>query len=463
MKEKNSLEVFSSMPIPKAVLANALPAIAAMIMVLVYNLADTFFIGQTHDDLQVAAVSLATPVFLIFTSIGTVFGIGGTSVISRAMGAGRKEYAKKVCSFCMWSCILVGIVLALVLWIFMDGILGLVGASENTRELTRGYLSIVACCGPFVLISNCFSNVLRAEGQSTKAMMGMLLGNLANVILDPIMILGFGWNIQGAAIATVIGNVIGAGYYLLYFLSKQTMLSISLKDFTLRDHVFIGVLSIGVPAALGSLLMSVAQIIMNSMMSSYGDMAVAAAGVAMKVTMITVMIAMGLGQGIQPLLGYCYGAKNWERYRGVMRFSMVAALLMGCVLTGFCYLFVNNIVGIFLTDPSAFEYGVQFAKILLSTGALFGVYYVLTNAIQAMGAAVSSLIINLSRQGLIYIPALFLFRVLFGAHGLIWAQPAADILSFLLAVILYLYVSKKMVTPGKILLQEKTVSMAEEV
>lgn len=211
MKKSNAADIFGKAPVFQAVFKNALPAMAAMLMVLIYNLADTFFIGQTHDALQVAAVSLATPVFLIFMAAGTIFGIGGTSVISRAIGEGRHEYARSVCAFCMWSCVAVGIVMAALFLIFMNQILGWMGASADTWELAEIYLTIVSLSGPFVLISNCYSNIIRAEGQSGKAMMGQLLGNLLNVILDPILILGFGWNIAGAAIATVIGNIVGAG------------------------------------------------------------------------------------------------------------------------------------------------------------------------------------------------------------------------------------------------------------
>lgn len=193
MENKNP-EVFSNAPVPQAVLKNVLPAMAAMIMVLIYNLADTFFIGQTHDDILIAAVSLAMPVFLLFTAVGTIFGVGGVSVISRALG----------------------------------------------------------------------------EGQAGKAMMGQLLGNLLNVILDPIMILLFGWGIAGAAIATVIGNVFGAVYYIVYFLRGKSVLSIHPRDFTVRDKVCTGVLAIGIPASLGSLLMSVSQIILNGQMAHYG-------------------------------------------------------------------------------------------------------------------------------------------------------------------------------------------------
>lgn len=446
MKDNQADQLFREAPVPAAVLKNAVPAMLAMLMVLIYNLADTFFIGQTHDALQVAAVSLATPVFLIFMAVGTVFGIGGTSVISRALGEGRTEYSKKVCSFCMWSCVVVGLALSACFLIFMDQILAWVGASGDTWEMAKTYLTIVSFCGPFVLISNCYSNIIRAEGKSGKAMMGQLIGNLLNVVLDPIMILGFGWNVAGAAIATVIGNVIGAGYYIVYFLRGKSSLSIRLKDFTVGEQVCSGVLAIGIPASLGSLLMSISQIVVNSMMAGYGDMAVAGIGVAMKVTMMTGMICIGFGQGIQPLLGYCVGAGLWERFKKVMWFSVGFSFLLSTVLTAVCYLFTDQIVGAFLTEPAAYDYALRFARILLTTSFLFGVFYVLGNALQAMGAAAEALIINLSRQGIIYIPALFLMNHLIGITGLAWAQPVADLLSTALVAVLYVKTVKKMQT-----------------
>lgn len=391
-----------------------------------------------------AAVSLATPVFLLFMSVGTVFGIGGTSVISHALGEGRRDYAKKACSFCMWICVAVGVLMSALFLIFMDQILALIGASAETWNYAKTYLTIVSCSGPFVLIANCYFNVIRVEGQSGKAMMGQLLGNLLNVILGSITILVFGWNIAGAAIATVIGNIVGAGYYIVYFLKGSSSLSISLKDFSVKGKVSSGVLAIGVPAALGNLLMSLSSIIMNSQMAKYGDMAVAGVGgVAMKVTMMTGMVCIGLGQGVQPLLGYCVGAKNWERYRSALKFSLIFAFSLSTVLTLLCYLFTGQIVSVFLMDAAAYDYGVSFAHILLCTSFLFGVFYVLTNALQARGAATESLIVNISRQGLIYIPSMFILGAIFHETGLIWAQPVADVLSLLLAIGLYFRMSGK--------------------
>ena len=444
MQESNATELFEKAPVSQAVLKSALPAMAAMLMVLIYNLADTFFVGQTHDAYQVAAVSLAMPVFLMFMAVGTVFGMGGTSVISRALGQGRTDYAKKVCSFCMWGCVVVGVIMAALFLIFMESILTMVGASEGTWAYAKSYLTIVSFGGPFVLISNAFSNIVRAEGKSAEAMMGQLLGNLLNVILDPIMILLLGWNITGAAIATLIGNIVGACYYILYFVRGKSSLSVSIKELSQPEKVCGPVCAIGIPAALGSVLMSVAQIIINSQLAKYGDMAVAGMGVAMKVVTITGMVCMGLGQGVQPLLGYCVGAKLWERFKKAFRFSMLFALSLGAVLTVICYLFTNQIVSAFLSDPAAYSYAVEFSRILLTTSFLFGVFYVLINTLQAMGAATPALIINLSRQGIIFIPALFILQAVVGINGLIWAQPVADLLSIGLAAILYIRVSHKM-------------------
>lgn len=453
MQEKNMQEsknnangaaaAFASGPVAVAVMKNTVPAMVAMLMVLVYNLADTFFIGQTHNDILVAAVSLATPVFLIFMALGTIFGAGGTSVISRAFGQGRKIYAGRVCAFCMWCCVGLGLALSAGFVVFMEPLLRLVGASADTWAPTQTYLLIMAAGGPFVLIASCFSNILRAEGQSGKAMLGQVLGNLLNIVLDPLLILVFDWGIAGAAIATVIGNLAGAVYYIVYYLRGQSALSINIRDFRAGEGIAAGVLAIGIPASLGSLLMSVSQIIVNALMAGYGDMALAGMGVAMKVTMITGMICIGFGQGVQPLLGYCVGAGLWQRFKGIMRFSLGFALGLSLVMTGLCYLLREQIVGVFLTEAAAFDYAVEFTNILLTTSCLFGVFFVLNNALQAMALAVPALITNLSRQGLIYIPALFLLQAMFGVTGLAWAQPVADLLSTVLVFALYFWALRK--------------------
>jgi Na+-driven multidrug efflux pump len=402
-----------------------------MIMVLIYNLADTFFIGQTHNDYMIAAVNLATPVFLLFMSLGVLFGMGGTSVISRALGAGKVEYAKKVSSFCMWL-------------LFAEPLVILLGASSETLGYTKTYLTIVSLSGVFPIVSNCYSNIIRAEGKSTTAMMGTLLGNLLNVILDPVMIIGLGWGVAGAAVATVIGSAVGALYYQVYFWRGKSILSIKLSDFSMKDNICTSVLSIGIPAALGNIMMSISQIIANGRVSGYGDMAVAAYGVSAKVLMIVTVVGIGIGQGIQPLLGYCYGAQNRERFQKSFHFSLFFAFCLCLGITILCYAFTPEIVRAFLTDEKALSLGILFSRIMFTTAWLFGIFYVVLNALQAIGSASASLVISLCRQGFIYIPALFVLETMIGLNGLAWAQPVADVLSLIVELVIYKMVTTKL-------------------
>lgn len=437
-RTKNTTEIFRDAPVPKAVISNVIPSIVSMIMVLIYNLADTVFIGQTDNALMVAGVSIATPVFLLFMAVGMLFGIGGTSLISRMLGEGEYEKAKRISSFCFWTGLVVGLVAMVVIFFFAEPICMMVGASGGTVEYAKQYLQIVAFGIPFLIISNTFSNIIRAEGNANIAMAGMVLGNIMNIILDPILILGFDWDVAGAAIATVIGNVFSAIFYLAHLLSEKTILSIKLKDYQAKNRIMTGVFAIGVPASLNSILMSASNIVINNVMMGFGDMAVAGLGVAMKVNMIVVMLLIGLGTGVQPLLGYCFGAGNKKRYMAVLRFSIMLAICMSVVMTIICYVFAGDLVKLILDDPNAFEYGMSFCRIYILSGPIMGVLFVMINAIQSTGAALPSLILSISRQGLLYMPILFTFTKIFDeARMMALAQPVTDYLAAFLAIILF--------------------------
>lgn len=443
MQDKTT-EIFRDAPVPRAVISNVVPSIISMIMVLVYNLADTFFIGQTKDAYMVAAVSVATPVFLIFMAVGMLFGIGGTSLISRMLGEGRSQKAKNTSAFCFWTGLTIGVIAMIMIWIFVKPICQMVGASEETTGYASQYLNIVAVGIPFLIVSNSFSNIIRSEGAAKTAMAGMVIGNLINIVLDPLMILAFGWNVAGAAIATVIGNVFSAVFYVCHVLSKKSLLSVHWKDYQAANGIATGVMAIGIPASLNSILMSVSNIIINNVMAVYGDMAVAGLGVAMKVNMIVVMLLIGLGTGIQPLLGYCFGAGNRKRYLAVLRFSICLAFALSAVMTVICYCGAGPLVSAFLEDPDAYEYGISFARIYIYSGPVMGILFVFINAIQSTGAAIPSLILSVSRQGLLYIPILLTFRQIFdSARMLAAAQPVTDYLSATLAVILFIVTYKK--------------------
>lgn len=443
-KRNKSIEIFQNAPVPKAVISNVVPSIISMIMVLVYNLADTFFIGKTNNALMVAAVSIATPAFLLFMAIGMLFGIGGTSLISRMLGEKREERAKHASSFCFWTGLTVGIISMVMMFIFATPVCRAIGASDDTIEYASTYLRIVAFGIPFLIISNSFSNIIRAEGRAKTAMSGMIVGNLANIILDPIMILLLGWNVAGAAIATVIGNILSATFYFLHLVSKKSMLSIRLKDYKATEHIALDVFAIGIPASLNSILMSVSNIIINTMISNYGDMAVAGLGVAMKVNMIVVMLLIGLGVGIQPLLGYCFGAGNKKRYFAVLKFSCLLALCLSAIMTAICYFGASPLVRAFLEDENAFSYGFAFSRIYILSGPILGLMFVFINAIQSTGAALPSLILSISRQGLIFIPVLMIINAISDSpRALVFAQPFTDYVATAFAAILLVLTCKK--------------------
>ena len=437
-------EVFENAPVPKAVLVNVIPSIISMLMVLVYNLADTFFIGQTKNVYMVAAVSLATPAFLLFMAVGMLFGIGGTSLISRLLGEGKKEKAMHACSFCFWTSAAAGAFGMLLINLAAEPVARIVGATPDTFDYVVEYLKIVSYGIPFLVIGNAFSSIIRAEGKAGTAMTGMIIGNLANIILDPVMILGLHMNVRGAAAATTIGNMLSALFYIFHFLGGRSMLTINPKLYKAGEGIATGVLAIGVPASLNSMLMSISNVVINNLMTNHGDMAVAGLGVAMKVNMIAVMLLIGLGTGVQPLLGYNFGAGNRERFKSILKFSLIFAVSLSVVMTVICYAFAGPMVSAFLEEPSAYDYGMTFARIYIISGPILGVLFVMINTIQAMGAAVPSLILSISRQGLLFMPVLFTFNAVFGtARSLAFAQPVTDYLAAVLSVVLAVLSFKK--------------------
>lgn len=442
--EDKTTEIFRNAPVPKAVISNVIPSIISMIMVLLYNLADTFFIGQTKDAYMVAAVSVATPAFLFFMAVGMLFGIGGTSLISRMLGEGNDKKAKNTSAFCFWTGLIIGVVSMVLIWMFIRPVCQMVGASDDTIGYASEYLNIVAAGIPFLIISNSFSNIIRAEGNAKTAMAGMIFGNVINIVLDPVLILGLHWNVAGAAIATTLSNMISALFYLRHLLSKKTMLSVRLSDYCIKGGIATGVFAIGVPASLNSILLSTSNIIVNNMMAGYGDMAVAGLGVAMKVNLIVVMLLIGLGTGIQPLLGYCFGAGNGKRYMEVLRFSLILAFGMSVIMTVICYFGAGPLVTAFLDNADAFGFGMSFARIYIFSGPIIGILFVFVNAIQATGAALPALILSVSRQGILYIPILLAFHnLLHTAQTLALAQPVADYLSVVLAAALFFVTYQK--------------------
>lgn len=441
---KNNRDLFEHAPVPKAVAVMAIPTMISMLVVVIYNMADTFFIGQTNDAMQVAAVSLATPVFMVFMALGNLFGIGGSSAISRALGEKKADRARQISAFCCYGSLGLGVVMTILCLAGMNGILRMIGASDNTIGYARQYLTYIAFGGPFIMFSTAFGNIIRGEGAAKESMIGNLIGTVINIVLDPIMILLLGWGVAGAAVATVIGNMAASGFYLWHFARKKSSLSIHLRDFRAGNRIAVNVMSIGIPASLNNILMSCANIVLNLVLARFGDKPVAAMGVAMKVNMLVVLLQIGLCSGIQPLIGYNYGAKNKKRLLQVFRFTGICAVIMGTALTVLMIIARKSIIQAFINDAEVVNYGIQMIIALQLSGPVIGILFLCINTIQGMGKAIPSLILTICRQGVVFIPLVFLLSSLFGLDGVIYAQPVADYVSIVLSVFICLTIFRKL-------------------
>ena len=441
---KTNTDLFEKAPVPKAVATMAVPTMISMLVVVIYNMADTFFIGQTKDPLQVAAVSLATPVFMIFMALGHLFGIGGSSAISRALGERRKDRAWHISSFCCYGSLGLGVMVAVISVLGMEQILHLIGASENTIGFARQYLTIISIGAPTIMFSTAFANILRGEGASRESMVGNLLGTIVNIILDPVMILGLGWGVSGAALATIIGNIAACFFYISYYVRGKSMLSIHVKDFRMGERIAASVAAIGIPASLNNILMSFANIILNQALVGYGDTPVAAMGVALKSNMLVVLLQIGLCVGIQPLIGYNYGSGNKKRLMQVFKFTGVVSVIMGMLLTLFMIIARKTMIQVFINDAEVVSYGIRMVVALQLSAPFIGILFLCINTIQGMGKALPSLILTVCRQGLIFIPLIFILNALLGLDGVIYAQPAADYLSILVGIMICMHLFRSM-------------------
>lgn len=456
-KNKDNTKVFSEYKVPEAVATLALPSMLGMLINIVYNLADTFFVGQTGDANQVSAVSLSMPLFFLFLAIGNLFGVGGCAFISRSLGEGKTDKIKTISSFCIYAGMLCGAILGVLFLFFRTPLLYLIGASDASVGFGGDYLFWVALGSPFIVASITVCNLIRGEGAAKESMLGMVIGQLTNIVLDPIFILGSGdklfnftlpfgleMGVAGAAIATVLGNIVSVLFFLSYFLKGKSILSITPKRFSVKGGIAKGVISVGLPASLNNLLMSLSNIVINMFLSAYGDNAVAAMGVAMKANMLVVMLQIGLAQGIQPLVGYCYGAKNYSRMKSSIRFSMLCNIVIGTVMTVFYIFFRRQVISSFIDNADVVDYGVKMLTALMSAGPFIGVMFIINFAFQGMGMGGKSLILAAGRQGIVFLPTLFIMDRLIGLEGIIWAQPTADYACIILSLIMFALVVKKL-------------------
>jgi len=445
MINEKKLYLFETAKVSKSVWSLSIPSIITMLVVMIYNVVDTFFVGQLNDPNKVAAVAVATPVFLLLMALANIFGVGGSTFISRALGEKKMERVKHISSFAFYTGIFAGIICGLVFFFWAKPILMASGASQYTIEYAVDYLHIIAYGAPIIILSFILSALLRGEGAATKAMIGSLIGTISNIILDPIFILSsinifghsinlLGLGVKGAAIATVIGNFISVIFYLIAIVGEDSILSFSPKMFKTKDGILSGVILIGLPSSLNSILMSVSNILMNNILASYGDTAVAAMGIAMKANMLVVFVELGLSIGVQPLIGYCYGAGMKDRLKAITKYAMICNVCIGITLSAFLIWMASPIVSSFLDNKEVITLGSQMLRALSSSTTVLGIMFINEFAFQAMGKAKESLILSISRQGFVFIPFLFISNYLAGLNGIIWSQPLADIVCLFLSL-----------------------------
>lgn len=435
--------IFEKYPVPKAIMMLALPTIFGMLITVIYNLVDAFFIGQTNDTFQVAAVSLVMPFFYVMMSVGGIFGIGGGTYISRLLGQKNVEKAKQVSVFCFYTCIIFSIVLILILLCFQNEILKLLGTSPDTHFFASQYYRVLAFGGIAITMQYCLGHLIRSEGATTNAMIGLLVGAVVNVILDPIFIITLSMGIKGAAIATVIGNVVSVLYFLFYLLKGKSVLSIAYKKFVVKKEIILSVIKIGIPASLNTLLLATAFIVLNNHAASYSDTVVSALGIAHRIIQLPILIIIGLGQGLQPFVAYNYANKNLKRMIEGSVFALVSGIVFGTIVFIGYLSFSNELIRMFLNQPDVIVLGSKFLKIYSSSLPLLIVLFVAMFSFQAFGRPVPAAIFSVFRQGIAFIPAIFIFNKMFGLYGVIWAQPFSDFVSITFAVIMYFIIYKR--------------------
>ena len=442
-------ELFRDAKVWTAIIKMAIPAMISMVVMIFYNMADMFFVGQTGDTAQVAAVSVVGPVFTVMMAIGTMLGGGGCVLIAKTLGEKDDSKVKLYSSLCCWGSLLFGVIFTILTLLFSTPLLHFLGANEDIWDYAKAYLTVLALGAPVMVFATGFGSVIRAEGAIKEGLIGNLLSTVTNMILDPVFIIGLKLGVRGAAIATVIGNAVGAVYFIYYVKKKETNFTLDIR-YAKQDPWAIGrILAIGVPNAANSVLVGFASALSNRLLVQYGTNAVAAMAAAGKSTMVISMIQMGICMGVQPLLAYCYGDKNVARIRETLIKLSVLTIGIGVSVTVLCLVNSQAVIALFLKEPEALALGRQMIAVLVLSGPFLGLYYIGSNFLQASGNAPLATFVSLLRQGIFLIPLLFVMNTMFGVKGNVLANVIADISAAVVAVILALRQFRKLKTYGK--------------
>ena len=406
----------------------ALPSVFGLMVSVVYNLADTFFIAQSNDTALIAGVSLCAPVFTALMAFGNIYGQGGSSLISRLLGQDDREGTGRVSSFCFYVALTTGVVLAVLMMLFRVPLLGILGATAETMPYAEAYYTVLAIGAPATVLNFIHSNLVRCEGMATQSMIGSIGGTVINIILDPILITTVGWGARGAAIATIVAQVIALMWQFKLFSNKEELLHFHRGIFRLKRKIVFDSLAIGMSPFLMNLASCFIVILINQGLKRYGgDLAIGAFGIVNRLVFVFVMIVLGLNQGMQPIAGYNFGARQYPRVTQVLKLTIIGATIV--TTTGFLLgVFIPElIVSIFTSDAELIRLSAEGYRIVVMFFPIVGFQMVTSNFFQSIGMAGKAIFLSLTRQMLFLVPCLLILPHFYGQTGVWVSMPASDL------------------------------------
>ena len=420
----------------------AIPAIISMLVSALYNIVDQIFIGQGVGMLGNAATNVAFPVTTIATALALLLGIGGASNYNLEMGAGREKKASSIAGTALSTLVITGVILAVAVFLFLRPLLSLFGATTDVMPYAVDYLGITAVGLPFYALSIGGNHIVRADRSPTYSMTCVLTGAIINTILDPLFIFGFGWGIKGAAWATVIGQVVSGILVVIYF-GKFRKMYLEISMLKPSSECLKAIISLGMASCINQIAMAIVQIVLNNILRYYGglsvygsDIPIACVGVISKVNQVFMAICIGISQGCQPIWGFNYGAKKYDRVRLAYRYSMIACTAIATVFFLCFQLFPHQIVSIFGTGSDLyFQFAERYLKIFMFMTFVNGIQPMSSGFFTSIGKAKLGIVMSLTRQVLFLLPMIIIFSLIMGIDGVMYAGPIADAAAIVLAIL----------------------------
>ena len=447
LDKQATYELFAKAPVSKAVWTMALPTIVTQLINIVYNYADTWYVGRTANTAMVATLGVCFPLFVIMAAVANLFGIGGASVISRAMGEQNTEKARRAFAVSFWGGMVSAVIFMGIILIFRTPLIWLVGGDAHDFQYVSDYMFWTMVVGAMPTIGNVLcGHLVRSIGASKEAGFGMSMGGVLNIALDPLfmfVILPSGMEVTGAAVATLLSNVAAFVYFLIYIRRRQQreadgILNIRLPKAQAADPVLPEILMTGFPAALQTTFAMVSNIFANVLIRPYGSGAVAGMGIAKKINMIAFNTCMGMTMGVLPLLGYSFGAKNISRMRSIIRYTGTVVVLFGSFCTAVFVIAAPELIRFFINEAGSIEYGTEFLRIIGFAAPMAAFSYLAYTVFQSAGMEKSAFTLSIMRKGVLDIPGMFILRVFMGAKGVCLATPVAEVLSVFIGLFLYM-------------------------